>query len=96
MREHCIADAIDRLQRGVNRGVEADGVVGAGDVVVDRGGNRHGAHSGLAAEYHRALKRALTADYDQRFGAVPLEVCGGERAAVGAAELRDESNLTSR
>ena len=71
-----LTNAVDALAGGVQRGVEADGVVGVGQVIVD--GSRH-AHRGKAQLVQRlsALVGAVAADAHQALHANGLEVPDG-------------------
>ena len=50
-----VADFVDRFHRGVDRGVEADGVVRAAHIIVDGFGNADDAGAGVAAEFRAPL-----------------------------------------
>ena len=39
MRLSGIADLIDHIHRGIHRGIKADGIVGACDIIINRAGN---------------------------------------------------------
>src|SRR5579862_2680801 len=93
VRKGRIADAVDRLERGVDRGVEADRVVGAGDVVVDRGRDDEDRNAGLAAEERRTDHRAFAADYYQRLDLMTPQVAGREAARGGRTELGRSRSL---
>ena len=99
-------EAVDRLHRDVDRGVEAEGVVGGGEVVVDR--LRHADHvqAVLGVEARGGAEGVLAADRDQpvdpgrrQVGGDPLgPVVDGERvgprgAEDGAAAGQDAAHL---
>ncbi|CAM5377432.1 hypothetical protein SHIRM173S_06110 [Streptomyces hirsutus] len=86
-------EAVDGLGRDADCGVEAEGVVGAGDVVVD--GLRHADQGdSLTAQFGGYAERVLAADHDERIHVVrgkgvlypsqPVLVC--ERVGAGGAE----------
>ena len=77
-------EAVDRLHRDVDRGVEAEGVVGGAEVVVDR--LRHADHldAGSSCSRDGGAERVLAADRDQAVDAVGLQVLGDP---LGAAVL---------
>ena len=58
--------AVDRLGRDVDRGVEAEGVVGAVEVVVDRLRDADDGQPVLGVELGRDAERVLAADRDER------------------------------
>ncbi len=68
--------AIDRLHRDVDRGVEAEGVVGGAEVVVDRLRHADDRHAVLAVEARGGSERVLAADRDQPVDAVVLQPLG--------------------
>ena len=58
--------AVDRLHRDVDRGVEAEGVVGGAEVVVDRLRHADDADAVLGVQPRGDAERVLAADRDQR------------------------------
>ena len=73
VRLHGVAQLIDTLDSGVARGIEADGVVGAHDVVVD--GARHAdARNALARKRLCAAERTVAAAADE---AVDAQILAG-------------------
>ena len=58
--------AVDRLGRDVDGGVEAEGVVGAVEVVVDRLRHADDRQVVLGEEPRRDAERVLAADRDER------------------------------
>src|SRR5260370_19815127 len=86
--EGGIADSVDSVECGVDGGVEADRVVGAGDIVVDRRRDYEDGNASLVAEGRRADHRALATDDDQRFDLVPLQIARCQTARGRSAELR--------
>ena len=73
VRLHGVAQLVDALDRSVARSVEADGVVGADDIVVD--GARHAdARNALARKRLRAAERTVAAAADQ---AVDAQILAG-------------------
>ena len=75
--------AVDRLHRDVDRGVEAEGVVGGAEVVVDRLRHADDLDAVLVVEARRRAQRVLAADRDQPVDAGGLQVLGDPlRAAV--------------
>ena len=75
--------AVDRVGGDLHRGVEAEGDVGAGEVVVDRLGDADHRHA-VGRQPARDAERVLAADRDQRVDAFALERLAHERGAVGA------------
>ena len=61
---HGVAELVHTLHGGVGRGVEADGVVGADDVVVDGAGDTHHGNAELG-QVLRAAECAVAADGHQ-------------------------------
>ena len=76
MRLHRIAQLVDALDRRVARGIEADRIIRAADVVVDRrrDADRRNAEAG---QLQRAAERAVAADCDD--AAEPEHPAGGDR-----------------
>src|SRR5215207_1530251 len=68
-------EAVDRRHRDVDRGVEAEGVVGGREVVVDRLGNAHHVDAALE-ELRGGPQSVLAADRDQAVDSVVLQVLG--------------------
>ena len=60
-----VADLVDCVEGGVDRGVEADGVVGAVEVVVDGAGDADALDAVLEDEFVEAVERAVPADDDE-------------------------------
>ena len=60
--------AVDRVGRDLHRGLEAEGVVGAREVVVDRLGHADDRHA-VGGELRGDAERVLAADRDQRVDA---------------------------
>ena len=96
---------VDRLARDVDRGVEAEGEVGAGEVVVDRLGYADHVDAEVG-ELGRDAEGVLAADRDQRVHAVAgevvldpldaaldLERVGPAGAEDGAAARQDAAHL---
>ena len=78
-------EPVDRLGRDRDRGVEAERVVGAGEVVVDRLRDADDRELALVVEARRDAERVLAADRDER-----VELAVGEvlyDALDGALEL---------
>src|SRR5690606_6405004 len=65
-------DPVDRLGGDVHGRVEADGAVGAGDVVADRLGDGGARHTGLR-DRARRVEGAVTADADQAVDPLRLQ-----------------------
>src|SRR5271156_6832410 len=86
--ERRVADAVDSLERGVDGGIEADRVVGAGDVVVDRRGDDENRDAGLGGKNCRPGHRAFAAYYYQRLDQMTPQVAGREAARGLRAEFR--------
>ena len=92
---HGVAELVHTLHGGVGRGVEADGVVGADDVVVDGTGDAHHGDAELG-QILRAAERAVAADGHQSVqpqqlaGGVGLllPLLGAELVASGAVQHR--------
>src|SRR5699024_5851829 len=59
-----VADLVDGLHRDVHRGVEADGILGAGNIVVDGAGKADAGDAG-PAKVAGAAEGAVAADDDQ-------------------------------
>ena len=90
---HGVPQTVDGVHGGIGGGVEADGVVGADDVVVDGGGDADHGHAGLgqrlcapegavAADGHDAVQTQKLAG-----GGSPLLAClGAEFVAAGGVE----------
>ena len=69
-------EAVDRLGRDLEGGVEAEGDVGGGEVVVDRLRHAEHGHAVLAVEAGGGAERVLAADRDQ---AVEVEASPSSR-----------------
>ncbi len=82
-----VADFIDRLNRGVHRGVESDRVIGPGDVVVDRSRNAHGRVAKLVLQRLRAMVGSVAADNHQGVDAMRQQIGVGFLAAFGRTEF---------
>ena len=63
-----VAQLVDGLDRGVARGIKADGVFGAAHVVIDRRGNAHNADA-PAGKLQRAAVGTVAADGDKTVNA---------------------------
>ena len=89
-------EAVDRLHRDVDRGVEAEGVVGRAEVVVDRLRDADDRDALLGVKSRGGPQGVLPADRDQALDAVALEVLDEalgialllERVGAGGAEDR--------
>ena len=75
--------AVDRVGRDLHRGVEAERVVGAVEVVVDRLRHADDGHA-VGRQAARDAERVLAADRDQRVDAGALHRLAHERRAVRA------------
>ena len=62
-RAPVIAQPVDRVEGVADGGVHADRRLGAGDVVIDRGGDERDRE--VAGQRPRALRRAVSADHEQ-------------------------------
>ena len=90
---HGVAELVHALHSGIGRGVEADGVVGADDVVVDGAGDAHHGDAELG-QILRAAERAVAADghqpvqTDELAGGVGLflPLVGAELITAGAVQ----------
>ena len=71
MRGAGVAHLIDRVDCGVDRRVEAYGVLGAGNVEIYGSGDTYGIDAVLR-EFARALERSVAADHDHAVNAVPF------------------------
>ena len=71
--------AVDRLHRDVDRGVEAEGVVGGAEVVVDRLRHADDLQAVLLVQARGGAQRVLAADRDQPVDAGRLQVLGDPR-----------------
>ena len=76
---HGVAQAVNGVHGGVGGGVKADGIVGAGDVVVDGGGHAHHGDAGLGQGFC-AAEGAVAADGHN--AVEPQELAGGRRAQL--------------
>ena len=76
VRLHRIAQTVDALDGGVGGGIEADGIVRADDVVVDRAGNADDGHA-EAGQILRAAERTVAADGDDAVESEQLAGVGG-------------------
>ena len=85
--ERGVTNPVDCFQRGINCCIEADGVVGAGDVVVDRRRDDEDRDAGLVAEDRRAGHRALAADDDERLDLMTFQIAGRQSARGRGVEL---------
>ena len=98
--------AVDRLHRDVDRGVEAEGVVGGAEVVVDRLRHADDVEAVLAVQARGGAERVLAADRDQPVdpgrrevrgdplgAAVDRERVGPRGAEDGAAAGQDAAHL---
>ena len=63
-----IAQLIDHLDRGVHCGIKTDGVIAAGDVVINRAGQTD-AGNPLCSHVFATAERAIATDDDQRVDA---------------------------
>ena len=73
VRGRGVADTVDRLERGVDGGVEADREVRPVHVVVDRPGHTRHLHPLLGREQRRAVKRPFATDDDEPLDPRALE-----------------------
>ncbi len=95
---------VDRLRRDRNGGVESEGVVGAGEVVVDRLRDADDRERVLAVEAGRDAQRVLSADRDERVEPAVGEVLQHlvdpavelERVGTGRADDRASAGQDSR
>ena len=91
-------DAVDGLGGDHDRGIEAEGLVGAADVVVDGLGNAHAVHAVLAQELRHRL-RVVAAQGDEGIDLVGLENllhfvnAAGNLFDVGARGVQDGAAL---
>src|SRR5207245_2485783 len=76
--------------------IEANRVVGARDVIVDRGRNQHHGHSAFARKGAGGAKTAVTTDNDQPIDSSIGEVFGGARPRSLHRELRRARGLENR
>src|SRR5260370_16511033 len=83
----------DWVERGVHRGIEADRIVGAGNIVVYRGRYDEHRNAGLVAEDLRPAHRTLASDDDQCLDLVAFQVAGGEATGGGRAKFRRARGL---
>ena len=93
------AEAVDRLRRDLHCGVEAEGVVGGGEVVVDRLGDPDDLDARIRQPPGRS-EGAFAADGDDRVDSVlihhALDVLGAAVVAlerIGAARAEDGAAL---
>src|SRR5680860_831479 len=82
-----VAEPVDRVHAEVGRGVEADGDVGAVDVVVDRRRHADHRHPVLLVQGLGAAEAAVPADNHQAIDAARPKALGGAGAAGGLVEL---------
>mgnify|MGYP000187626894 CR=1 FL=1 len=87
VRLHRIAQTVDALDGGVGGGIEADGIVGADDVVVDRAGNAHAGHAELA-QLQRTVIGTVASDDDNAFNPHFPDVAHGVSAAFRGEGIR--------
>ena len=83
-------EAVDRLHRDVDRGVEAEGVVGGAEVVVDRLRHADDLQAVLIVQARGRAQRVLAADRDQPLDAGGLQVLGDP---LGAASTPSANGL---
>ena len=83
---HGVGQLVDALDGRVGRGVEADGVVRAADVVVDGGGHAHGVDA-RGGQLLGAPEGAVAADGDDPVDARVLAGADRLRHPLGGGEL---------
>ncbi|MPM63688.1 hypothetical protein SDC9_110569 [bioreactor metagenome] len=83
---HGVRQLIDGVDGGIGRGVEADGIMRAGDVVIDRSGDADGVDA-EPCEIPRAAEGAVPADGDDAVDTKVLTVCYGRLHARFGFEL---------
>lgn len=83
-----VADGVDGLADDVERGVDSEAVVGAGNVVIDGGWDAGEGDSEVVVELIEGTERAVAADHDEFLDAVGLDVLIGDGAVGDVEELR--------
>ena len=96
MRVRRVADAVDVLNRGVERGVVTDRVVGPEEVVVDGAGAADDGDAVLFVQERRAHERTVPANGDERVEAGFFGLTRSLGAAFGRAELLGAGALENR
>ncbi len=66
-----IADPVDRVERGIDRGIEPDRILGSGDIVINRPGNSDAGKIVFLLEKVSAGEGAVPADHDQAVDFLP-------------------------
>ena len=82
-----VLQAVDGVEGDVGRSVEADGDVGAVDVVVDGGRHARHGHAVLLVQCQRTAEAAVPADHDEAVDAVRPQPQGSLGAALRLVEL---------
>jgi len=88
-----VANLVHALHDGIQRGVVADGQVGAGEVVVDGAGQAYAGHVVLLGKQAGARERTVTADDHKGVYPVLLHHLEGLLAALGGHKLLAASRL---
>ena len=81
-----VADAVNHLQRGVHGGVKADGVFGAGDIVVD-GARNADAVDAVCRQRSGAAEGTVAADDDHAADAEAAAIFSRTRLTLGGLEF---------
>ena len=81
-----IAEGIEQAQRGVQSGVEADGLLGGGDIVIDGGGNADGGDA-VVGQVGSTAEGTVSADGNDRVDVVLIAGAESLVHALGGGEL---------
>ena len=83
-----VADLVDALHDGVERGVISDGRVGAVEVVVDGAGQAYAGQIELVGKNACSGERSVASDHHQGVDAVAFDIVIGQLTAFGCGEFR--------
>ena len=81
-----VAEGVEQTQSGVQRGVEADGLLGGGNIVVDGGGDADGRNA-VVGQIGGAAEGTVTADGNDRVDVVLLAGAESLVHTLGSGEL---------
>ena len=93
---HGVAQGVDGPQHVVDGGIEADGGVGVGEIVVDGAGHADDTEVGERRQVGRAVERAVAADDDKAVDLVSVQHGGGLQHSLFGGEFLTAGGLQDR